>query len=440
VKRQLILSLDGLSLSDFDALTTLLPSTRNRIKQAGWRHLESNPLFGAQSIWAELLTGERWFKNGCAGYSRPRSSLNDLTIFTEKDLQSPPKLLRSSSKQTPDVVINVPILQPDPHSRVWFADGSLPTHTTISPRILTDDANFKAYKPRPFADFSQALRSVRDPINDCLDVEEKRTACATALLKKFDWQTFIWRVTLFDHLAHLVGLDVVKQEKLFFFEQLKRWLADLDGLLSTLIEDPELSFCIISSFSHTQSKRTLNLNMVLEKLGMLKVIEASVHPDDGRKTRTSAVLSLAREEKLTSSATSSLEGQIDLQNSIAASPVAGSIFINRRDQFADGTVDSQSLQTVKQTVHDELKTALHAEFGDSLTIELNPSTTLSKIATPDMLVNIAGIEFNNIKPSHGSPDAHGRTTHCSDGFVVGGDPSDNKTIFPTDLIAMLDRS
>src|SRR5437016_3308883 len=82
---------------------------------------------GAQPVWAEILTANPWFRNGCTAYARPTDSLNKLAIVTEKDLLGAAILLDDQFSDDLKVTVNLPLLLPR-RDRIWLSDGSLPIH------------------------------------------------------------------------------------------------------------------------------------------------------------------------------------------------------------------------------------------------------------------------------------------------------------------------
>ena len=103
-----IVSLDGLSESDIEILSRLLPRS-HRFLAAMQRCVVRSPLPAAQSAWGELLSGVPWFRNGCAGYSRPMRSLNRMAVFEERHLREP-VLLLAHKPGRPAVAINLPLV------------------------------------------------------------------------------------------------------------------------------------------------------------------------------------------------------------------------------------------------------------------------------------------------------------------------------------------
>jgi len=106
-----------------------MPALQSLLKDGYLVEFDAAPFSDAQPIWAEILTGQPWYRNGCAGYATPLRSLNELRIFTESDLQVQQVLLPAVQKGQCNVVVNVPILAPGNEDRTWMA-------TQVRPRWL----------------------------------------------------------------------------------------------------------------------------------------------------------------------------------------------------------------------------------------------------------------------------------------------------------------
>src|SRR5580658_6330194 len=178
-QRLLLISLDGLGPGDLPHVFRLLPETAKLLQQLHYAELNCAPLTSAQAIWAELLTGRYWYENGCAGFSRPRGSLQKLEIFTEDDLLAPVTLLSGRK----DVVVNVPLLKPGA-GRDFLCDGSTPVNEFVKLTSPLQDEFFQRYRPRPFASAINAVSHTLEAFGVCIDVERVRMHCAMSLADK----------------------------------------------------------------------------------------------------------------------------------------------------------------------------------------------------------------------------------------------------------------
>jgi hypothetical protein len=240
---------------------------------------------------------------------------------------------------------------------------------------------------------------------------------------------------MFDQLSHLIGLDFLGQDKLFFFPELKILLSAIDNALYAQLSQPDIQWCVLSAFSHVPCRGTLNLNDVLRQGNLLAFKSHEMAASRASAERETAIAALSRTGAVSSSGLRSLEGRLDLARTVAASPVAGCVFINRKPDFTDGTIDRAAYSMTRSEVRDYLTQALRNEYGDKVTIEENPVEP--KDGIPDLLIAIEGVEFNDLESS--APDNYPRTTHGSKGFVIASAANEqtSETLKPIDIASIL---
>ncbi len=98
-----ILSLDGLSIQQFERILDLSPDLRETLRHQTRVKLDASPFTEAHPIWAELLTGARWYESGCASFAQPTESLNKLEVITEGDLTRDITLVGKGSDSIKDL-------------------------------------------------------------------------------------------------------------------------------------------------------------------------------------------------------------------------------------------------------------------------------------------------------------------------------------------------
>jgi len=411
---QCLISFDGLSSADLVALFNLLPESKSFYESGDFHVLANRLLTQPQPIWAEILTGTPWYENGCSAYSRPTGSLNKLEVVTEKDLLTRAKLL--DEKNGGHVVsINLPLVKPKPPGRLWLSDGSLPMNRQVSPPSLLKDEPVKSYAARPYTDVGEALVSPLASARSSMQVEKKRIECALYLLKNFPCQRFILRLTVFDSLSHLFGLNYLQTENLVVYKELVEFLACLDAAISEIIAAFGREVILLSGYSHQPCKSTVSLNSILEQAGLL---QNTRQLDEVQKQRVHAATSIWGFEPV-SQILSSYEGQIDAKTSIAASSSYGCVYINRSDVFENGSVTPASYEEKRTAVRQVLQKTLLSRFGDSMLIEEAPPESMRIAAPiPEFILNINGVEFYNIRNANLGEFDVPRTTHSSSGFLV----------------------
>lgn len=419
----MLLSLDGLSLDDADILQSSLSSLKYLSQKRPMQSLDAGILTCAQPIWAEILTGAPWYKNGCSGYAKPAGSLNKLSVVSEKDLLVPLALLKAdrSEPRTADrseprtVTINVPLLRPNVEGRTWLSDGSLPINKTVSPSELLSKPQFQAYSPRAYADVGRSIESPNQAAEKFLDHELKRLDLALELFKDTDWQRFVYRITVFDHLSHLLGLNFFKAHDLQSGGAIQNFLQRLDEAIWTFANFAEGQLLIISGYAHVACRGTINLNVLLEQAGFLS-LQSNLKTDRNDTIRLDAMNAIAGAP--IASQLASMEGRLIAAETLAASPISGCVFINNA-AFEDGSVHERDHENTSVAVKRFLQDALSKRFGTGFAIDEQPKHqefTFTQI--PDFMIKIDGVEFKNMQESAAGRFDIPRTTHSSSGFVL----------------------
>ena len=409
-----IIGFDGLGPEDFDALLPFMPALAERCRNVQPCRLAGAPLSGAQAAWAEILTGEEWYRNGCCGYARPAGSLNKLAVMSEAELAVSPYLVASSGERI-SIIANVPLLRPDPSSRIWLSDGSLPINRTVSPPALLKQAPFDRYRARASANAASAQAALRKTALDWVDVERTRIKCLSALVDESEFEHLIFRLSVFDQLSHRFGTGFLRAKDLFSSAATAQMLSELDDLIEVIAARPDMRLLLLSTFAHVPCTGTINLNSVLEESGYLKVAGAAAGARQA-SGRMEAAARLFRGEPQ-GFLLRTYEGTLDLAQTQAASPIAGCIFINRKSVFGDGAVNEGDCQRIAERLLVLLKRKLEPLYGSRLHILARPAQLVTPVPTPDLIVHIDGVEFHD-KQGRTNPEDRPRTTHGNHGFLV----------------------
>jgi predicted AlkP superfamily phosphohydrolase/phosphomutase len=433
--RFIVLSLDGLSFENLLLLTKFLPRSRHSIKQSIHHKLDSGVLSGAQSIWAEILTGVPWYLNGCAGYSNPGSSLNNLHVCSEERLLTPPLFQPYETSTARSLVGNMPLLVPRPETRSWISNGSLPVAVSVSPSRLAQEIPPK-FRAQACLHIAYALNFPSDAAKAYIANESEKLSLLGRLSVSEIWQRCFWRISLFDTLAHLLGIDFLQETELAITPALLEFLGVLDEILAELYSAKDLDVFLISGFSHAREKKRLNLNTALKLAGLLEVGKANSKQRDALKREELAAHATGGAPTAQSLITS--EGRILSEKSLAASPIAGAVFINSKERFEDGIVDASEHASVTAKAIDAVKSYL-SENGERVhTIEANNIPLSSrKGATPDFLVAVDGVEFHDVEEDYLGVDEHPLIVHAPCGFILTPFRTGRRDVTPTETAALL---
>lgn len=332
-----IISLDGLSAEQFQRLLRRLPGLNALITDNELLEFDASPFSDAQPIWAEILTGKFWYENGCVGYAAPGRSLNDLHIFTEADLRVPIALIPEIEKGQSNVFINTPLVEPRDENRTWLSDGGAPSVTAVRPNALAATEPFKGYTPRPIISMGAAMADA-SAANTFIDAELTRINCASTLCKQSDWKLFVFRVSIFDQLAHLFGLNFLEQDEQIFSDHLSKLLTKLDQVLCQIVTRADIHI-FISAFSHTACKEVFSLNDFFSRANLLARAQQNSKTNDLRQQ----AFALLKGTGANAAPLASQPSHIDPARTLFASPVRGCIYPNAKKYFVDGIIADDKL-------------------------------------------------------------------------------------------------
>jgi len=437
-RRLLIVSLDGLSVVQLHILSSHCPNLASILNSGQVVAMHTEPVNTPQPVWAEVLTGKSWFDLGCSGYSRPGASLMSLEVVSEENLSEPFSLINGDLKAQ-SLIVNMPLVMPG-EGRCWLADGSLPLQITVSPNDLASKAPFDSYQPRAYLSSILALAHKDRGGRDALQVERDRLRLSLELTKTSNWSSCLVRFSVFDQLAHLYGADYLDLKTLLVRSDLEEFLAEFDVAVKQMVElFSDSIVCIVSAFSHTPCHARLNLNELLVRGGFC-CLESGDDSDRQvleRRAHALTAISTARAGSSTTSDMVSASCKVNAAASLAASPVAGAIYLNRQDRFEDGTVTTSKAGPVLNDVFNYVHCQLQESFGAEVVIWKNETGSLN---APDLMVYIPGVEL------HDSADRtlidrvnKPRSTHIAEGFawLAGKGGYTDSVISPTELHSAL---
>lgn len=432
-KKFIVLCLEGLSESQFEQLATKLPNLRQLRKSSFLSKFSAGQSHSIQSTWAELLWGIPWFELNVAGYSRPRSTLNDVAPIRESDLPMPCPLFRISEHS---IAVNIPLLAPA-DGRYWLADGSLPFGCSVHPTTLLSQEPFDSYKPRAFSSAPFGLARFPQSAYECLAVESNRLECASSLMNMVNWKICLVRLTAFDQLLHLLGEDFLTNKGGAIYSRLAEFLNELDTWIgSTIQTHVDRQMLLISTTSHTNCTARVNLNGFLAEGGFCKLIRSSGPKDlNHQRRRAASQLSSNNNSEGTRHLTVTPNWTFDLDTTLCGSPVAGAVYLNRQDRFSNGIVTRTDIQELSERVSRFLTESIRQTVGRQPDIRLAKSWNE---LGPELVISLAGVEFHNsaIGPVVDTIDKP-RSTHCSEGFAVIPQCEASKDIGPLELHSML---
>jgi hypothetical protein len=407
-QRIVLVSFDGLSSEQFEQILPFMPKLRRRVEGMRSAHLDASPFASPQPVWAQVLTGQPWYQNGCVGYAQPRGSLNRLQVTTERDLLAP---LLPLFAERPGLSINIPLVLPR-SNLAWFSDGSMPVQQKVAPQSLADSDLCRGYEPRGFVYLPIARVMSKLAMANCFGVERNRLECAASLAVKERYDWIALRLSIFDELSHVFGHSWLEEPDLWVRESLEELLGFTDGQLETICGD-SVTF-VFSLFSHTTCYSTLNLNLLLGEGGFLRLhgSEEELAPARAEARRAQALEAISgaeigtRKNKL-----QSVEGLILTERSRAASPTSGCIYVNDSKRFFDGCVLPADRMKVKKELVAYLRPRLEKLSPYGVHLFETPDEVDGLV--PDCIAFVERAELTDALGLNFQP----RTTHAPSGFL-----------------------
>lgn len=414
--RKLVISMDGLSAEQFEVLLKQMPKTRSLLRGSRSLQLQSSQT-SAQAIWAELLTGEPWFENGCAGYAAPFGSLNNLQVMDETHLRSPLQLLSNNNPNGEVIVANLPLLRPKrgESGRYWLSDGSLPMSFTAAPAELADKLP-AAYRARPFGAITTALAQPVMASENAIASERCRMSVLSDLLASKPWSVAVWRLTAFDALLHLFG-PAALTDRLSIRAAREQFVTEFDQVLDSILSSADVQCFLLSSYSHVTCRARINLNDGLRKAGLIALLDRETAPARAASERAQAAQAAHAGLSHSPELYFNYEARLDTSKTQAASAVAGGVFFNRRSRFSDGCVDDDRVPAVHEAALKAIRDHIDQHPRFPYEIVDNPRSVAERLpTTPDLIVQARGAEFHDIMGVRSGD--HPATTHAGEGFVI----------------------
>ncbi|HEY9679221.1 MAG TPA: alkaline phosphatase family protein [Drouetiella sp.] len=436
-KKRLVVSLDGLNLEQFDQLKSRLPLLSDYLSKGRVAQLDSSPFVDAQPIWAEVLTGAPWHENGCVGFSKPGRTLNEMQVFSERDLLKPIQMFEDNdtkiggvSKNRPwNILINIPLLRPNDASRLWLGDGGQPVAKNASlPGLEELISKLGSYNPRPYVSIGEAMADWTDATKLLLQLEDQRLGYALALTQNSDWKFLAYRLSIFDQLSHLLEFDFLSSKSVIE-KELEKFLGRLDRSLATLFEQAE-EILLFSGYSHMCCSALLSMNDVFEQSRLLR----RELKETQKNNRLAALTALEKQQDPQTPLGLTEHLAFLPRHTLCASPVKGAIYLNVKPHFEDGgSVDDSMKLDEEDRIEKFFQSSINKYFPKAKLLK-NPNCNQFG---PSFVFIVEGVELVESNAKAVSFENLPALTHASKGFVWSPKVDINSRVLkPTDLIAL----
>lgn len=389
--RLLVLSVDGASADAWQAVAAQFASVSGSVTKV----LSEWPL-DARSAWAELLTGKKFPSSNVFGYARPTSSLSNLDLYTETDIDIAGVF---ADTQASGLIVNIPLMLPAPN-RIFSSDG------TPGIRAQVDFSEAAGYRPRAYTSVATARGNLVPTVEALCRAELARLSLARNKLETMDCTIACIRISFFDQIAHILGADWFLMEKHVMWPRIQEFMRAANaeiGRLRQLVR----RWAVISTFGHTRCEAAINVNLLLERGGYCarKAAQPAI------RSRELAVAKIRGEDEqfITNS---KLMYELAPQATRAASPSAACIYINGADRFVDGNVMPMDRNDLVNSVCDYLSAHLHS-----------PAVRLEKLDSygpnaPDIIIDAPGMDLSSYSDSAIDVINKPAAVHSKNGFAI----------------------
>lgn len=381
-RRVLVLAIDGYTWDLIRSWAELgkLPTIRKLIKKGVRGKLESTipPLTGP--AWVSFATGKNPGKHGCYDFLLPRSSLSNTQPISTRDINGKTfyELLETNGMQS--IVINLPCPCPPRTNTIIIASFLAQGENYVFPSNLIDEIpELKNYRILPDLSSPEIVES----INDFRKVERIRFTCSKELFKK-NWDFFFLLFNITDWIQHVMYDKLISQRMPEDSEAMKAF-KEIDEYIGWFVNNVprNTNIFVISDHGFCLYKKKFAINRWLMEEGYLKA-----KPKKRgiiQKFRGMAGLSLKYLPLLrffytivnrTIFHTHFLERLIlniepDLSKTIAysigtAAGAYGSIYINRKERFDDGIIETEKYRELRNEIIEKLKKLKEPETGKNV--------------------------------------------------------------------------
>jgi len=425
----LLISADGLGTAGLWALSKFNRVFATALASHPVLPVTADGLYSSAAIWSEIVTGRRWYENGCPGYSRPGRSLNDCQTVSETALTFPVNLLAATdSKQ--DIAVNVPLLVPT-ESRIWLSDGITGGAQRVSPTELRQRPPFNKYKARPFQSIAEARNDITKALESSISSEINRLECALDLCEQTSIRLCIFRSNIFDLFGHLIGPDFYLMKHHQGWPLIERFLHIFEAHLEKLVACAE-KLVLFSAYSQVACTATVNLNALLARAGyaaLLSPNELLCQPDVQARYQAIAAT------RGNSAVSAPLLVRCHADRTTALSPVLGQIYLNRRERFQDGIVEDSRSESLLAQVKGSLKAHLQEQLDTPVSLDDLPAGDNA----PDLKVFAPGVDFSSYTQKGIDQTNKPLSVHHPSGFAIFSQGKNRATasLSPTDLNAKI---
>jgi hypothetical protein len=275
-----------------------------------------------------------------------------------------------------------------PRNRTWLSDGSLPSMVTVNPAELSQSFA-KAYKGRPYTALSSALSDRYQAAERLVQLELERLDAVRVQLEKNTWERAIVRLSFFDQLQHLFGLRCFDDPDLIIHDLFLQFIGRLDQFLEAVTK-LECEFFCLSAYRHRSCRSRFNINALLNRHGFL-----ATQTQTADASRRATALAAISGHPPAHASVQSIGGHLATEQTVAASPVGGCVYLNLKNSFVDGTVSDAEAGVLADSIYEVLEGKMFDYFGERARLYTMPLQQQQQPGSslPRLILYVPEVEF-----------------------------------------------
>jgi len=270
---------------------------------------------------------------------------------------------------------------------MWIADGSAPSMILAKPESLRKELGTK-YKARGQSMLALALREPLKAVEAAATSDLDRLHALSSIMEANDWREAVIRLTFFDQIQHIYGLQEWLHPKHLSFHITEKVIKALEAFSQILLKRCG-QITILSAYSLIRCSSRFNLNALLKEAGFLHAQQPASTSGSSQRVRAAEAIGNAT---LSGATLSGLAGRLMPGKTLAASPASGSIYLNLRSNFEDGNITESDRASILAELRELLDAGAARYFGGRAIIHAAPPSATDK-SVPQFVMQIAGTEF-----------------------------------------------
>jgi predicted AlkP superfamily phosphohydrolase/phosphomutase len=270
--RLIIIGLDGVPYRLINDLADrkIMPNIGKIIDDGIFRQMSSSIPEVSSVAWSSIITGKNSAEHGIFGFTDFPYGTYRLSFPNFTDLKAP---VFWNTPPTPSVIINVPSTYPAPSLNGVLISGFVAPSLEKAVYPSSFISYLKETNYRIDVDSGKAHKSLELFLKDLGETLESRIETYRYLWKKEKWEIFMLVFTGTDRLMHFL-LDAHEDKSHKYHPHFLEHFKKIDGTIGEIVEKSKDndSIILLSDHGFERLEKDVNINFLLKKEGVLKLI------------------------------------------------------------------------------------------------------------------------------------------------------------------------